>query len=654
MRCSRSLLAIGVAAAACGRGVSLDAGQSGGARRLSGLWSACGRLGTGAPVRLARSGTLETDAILYAEGMIAVQRSGDHSLVTVIPDAGGNELALSADGARVATAGDGRLAVWRTGDGVLLFEKPGAYRRVVFSPDVQTLLAVTAGRMVERRRADDGSLVDSFGPFAGPVIEPAFSTDASGIVTGVRVYDSASAAVTSYASATTVVPVDVVDAGARVTDALISPNGSTLALVTLAPPLFVGQPPYAIDMYDAAAGQVLWSYESLDAAPVIAFSTDSQALAASTGSRLLGVYIDRRLPFLTDSTGLVPEIVLDQVTSLAVDEGSLLLGDRNGVYSIPRADPSRRARVSALPGQGLTIMAAAFSPDGKWLATAGFPEVIGFEPPVRHPGDVTLWDRSARGAHRTFHDVDATSLSFSPDSQRLLVGGNGDVPNLREYPLGVGDPIGRGADVWLSGYGPQDGTALVSGSAGINVVDMVASSADRALLSRTAFAGFALSPDRRFIATTGPALWRADDLGLIWPASAPVARPLTPDDLRDDWVTFSPSGASILTSDFTSMANLPWRYGDDATQAPYATVTRLLGASDGAVIRDFGPGVARRPAFSPDGRWIVAGNRVYAVEGDAIVDLPLAAGFAAVSAFAPDGTIAVGREDGVIELFCPM
>src|SRR6185369_7754527 len=175
----------------CVRGVSLDPAPAG-PRALSGRWSACGRLGTGAPLRVTKLGVGDPEAILYAEGTLAVQDSTDHSLLAAIPDAGGSDVALSPDGGLVATVGSARLAAWRIPDGHLAFDIPGAYQRVVFSGDGQKLLAVTAAHAVELRRASDGSRLDLFGPFAGAVVEPGFSSD------GARagVYDSATGALT--------------------------------------------------------------------------------------------------------------------------------------------------------------------------------------------------------------------------------------------------------------------------------------------------------------------------------------------------------------------------------------------------------------------------------------------------------------------------
>jgi hypothetical protein len=72
-------------------------------------------------------------------------------------------------------------------------------------------------------------------------------------------------------------------------------------------------------------------------------------------------------------------------------------------------------------------------------------------------------------------------------------------------------------------------------------------------------------------------------------------------------------------------------------------------------IRDVKGVLPRRPAFSPDGAWIVAGNRLLDTRSGALRTLPLSPLYKspALSTFTPNGTIAITREDGVIELFCP-
>jgi WD40 repeat protein len=156
----------------------------------------------------------------------------------------------------------------------------------------------------------------------------------------------------------------------------------------------------------------------------------------------------------------------------------------------------------------------------------------------------------------------------------------------------------------------------------------------------------AFSPDGKTLATSGPALWRLADGQRIWPIAAPAKQHdglLVP---ADNWVAFSPDGSLLLVSDFTG--------GEEWLKdlKTYQTVTKLYRTRDGALVRDLGTSLSRRPTFSPDGAWIVAGSFVYPVLSGAPVILgPIPVD--SVSTFAPDGTIAVGGTDGITRLFCP-
>jgi WD40 repeat protein len=165
------------------------------------------------------------------------------------------------------------------------------------------------------------------------------------------------------------------------------------------------------------------------------------------------------------------------------------------------------------------------------------------------------------------------------------------------------------------------------------------------------YAALAFSPDGRTLATSGPMLWSVSDGQRLWPTDRlpPSPVPVTgADTLVDNWVTFSPDGTLILVSRFSSDGG-SWL----ADFQSYQTLTKIYRASDGTLVRDMGSSMRRRPAFSADGAWIVAGSQVYPTLAGAPVQLSPASVFDNVSAFAPDGTIAVGGTDGVTRLYCP-
>jgi WD40 repeat protein len=188
---------------------------------------------------------------------------------------------------------------------------------------------------------------------------------------------------------------------------------------------------------------------------------------------------------------------------------------------------------------------------------------------------------------------------------------------------------------WFVAVGPMAGWYATNEAPGVTIGNTSDTKVHLVIETGRTYQAMAFSPDGKTLATSGPALWRLADRQRIWPIAAPVKR----DDLNsvDDWVAFSPNGSLLLVSDFTGGTSY---------------ITKLYRTSDGALVRDLGPSLSRRPNFSSDGAWIVAGSSVYPVLSGAPVILgriPVDS----VSTFAPDGTIAAGGTDGITRLFCP-
>jgi WD40 repeat protein/uncharacterized caspase-like protein len=115
-------------------------------------------------------------------------------------------LAISPDGARVVSAGDGGIRVWDTvsGQTLLKLENADGATSIVFSPDAKLIAATDYSKSVGLWDAQTGQLVREFelGADAGGIVDAAFSADGLRIVAGaqnasIRIWDVATGKVLS-------------------------------------------------------------------------------------------------------------------------------------------------------------------------------------------------------------------------------------------------------------------------------------------------------------------------------------------------------------------------------------------------------------------------------------------------------------------------
>ena len=133
----------------------------------------------------------------------------------------------------------------------------------------------------------------------------------------------------------------------------------------------------------------------------------------------------------------------------------LAVGEASGTVRI--LDPGEGTQMASIPAHSGPVMALAFSPDGKWIATSS-----GFASKA-----VKVWSMRTREevAELSGHDAWVPSLSFSKDG-RFLVLASAD-QTLRIW--GTGDWAitqtleGHVLEVWAAAFSP-DGRYLVSGS----------------------------------------------------------------------------------------------------------------------------------------------------------------------------------------------
>jgi WD40 repeat protein len=245
-------------------------------------------------------------------------------------------------------------------------------------------------------------------------------------------------------------------------------------------------------------------------------------------------------------------------------------------------EPSGRPR-GALRGYSRTAaQAAAFSPDGKWLATSDEDTAI-------------LWDwRRGMKIHVLPSDMLVKTVAFSPDSRDIAIGG--DDLTVRVYDV---------ATVKLQ-------RTFLGHTRPVNSV--------------------AYSPNGKFLASAS-----SDGTTRVWDTRADDAIPLSMNGTKLQWAAFSPNGnlvATVISEDpritiWNAQNGQPFRqlslpggtgvpgpptFSPDARQLSVACSDFTLRTYDVATGRE----IRHEPepiqiyyglAVSPDGQWRVAGTR---------------------------------------------
>ncbi|MEU8437085.1 XRE family transcriptional regulator [Streptomyces sp. NPDC029216] len=279
-------------------------------------------------------------------------------------------------------------------------------------------------------------------------------------------------------------------------------------------------------------------------------------------------------------------------------------GDRTVRLWQPRGT-GRPTAVASLTGHSADLRALAYRPDGRTLATAAA------------DGSVRLWDvadpaRPAVSAELPAREADVRALAFSPDGRTLATGGAGGAVRLWD----VADPARRPAE-----------TAQVTGH-------------------RDTVRAVAFSPDGRILATG------AEDATVRLTDVADRTRPaplavVQGHDAAVFSVAFAPDGRTLASASGGRTPVRLWDVTEPRRPAPLATLT---GHTD----------VVGAVAFSPDGRTLASASddrtvRLWSV-ARATRPAPLATLAGHVTAvgsvaFSPDGAVlASGGYDNTLRL----
>jgi len=288
-----------------------------------------------------------------------------------------------------------------------------------------------------------------------------------------------------------------------------------------------------------------------------------------------------------------------------------------------------------------SVMAVAWSPDQRYLASAGYDKVI------------TLWDLEHGRSERVFqgHSERIWSLVFSPDGRSLLSAGVDTTARVWDVTTGRQLLVLTNADAVFQAVFSPDGQVIAT--AAINGGGRLWDARSGALLSERvdhdqAVATMAFSPDGRRLACAGGG-WLNNDadttVSVIDRAGGPVLR-FTAHRQSIFHIRFSPDGSLLATASADGTA-------------------RLWNAQTGAEVRPLRMDLSFQTImdvdFSPDGRWlaicgigfnagptriydVATGQPVRSLEGHALGVMQIK--------FSPDGTrLATASTDATVRVW---
>jgi WD40 repeat protein/tetratricopeptide (TPR) repeat protein len=326
------------------------------------------------------------------------------------------------------------------------------------------------------------------------------------------------------------------------------------------------------------------------------------------------------------------------------------------------------------------VSQAAFSPDGRFVVTAGGHDI--------HTGDPKTWQISRTGEGRVWdastgrpvtpilkQDLILYAVAFSPDGGRVVTGGQDTTAQV--WDARTGQPIGprlrHGSEidrVAFSTDGRRVITSALDGTAKLWDAATGQAVAPPALQKEGSEEGpgriTAFSPDARFLLTLGK-----ESVGIWDTATGKRAAPPLPTGAKTEKATFGPDGQWVLT---VSAAGIrAWHAG---TGQPAGPVLKGNTSTDAATLSREGKrlltytrqgsarvwdvttgeplspvvrlkGAVNHADFSPDGRLVLtAGQDGTARVWDALTGLPVSQPLphrAEVhhAAFSPDGRLVV-------------
>ena len=443
-------------------------------------------------------------------------------------------VAFSPDGTLLVTASADQTAQrWdaRTGQpfGTPL-QHSSRVNAVAFSPDGQTFGTGSATGEVYLWRAPTGTRLGSSLQHPSRVEALAFRPDGQALLVG----GGSGAQLWDLAGGRPIGPPLPQQASAH--SAAFSPDGQTV---------LIGYNDGKVRLWDLTTRQPLGpSLEHRGRAKAVAFHPDGKTFLTGSDDGAVRLWavapgpLPRRSQTIRDNA---------RVTAISPDGRSILLTDYvGGRLWQPDAHPARQV---ALPHDKTLAQQGAFSPDGKWLVTAGY------------DNKVRVWHAATgelAGPPLSFPDT-VRALAFRPDGRQFLTAGDDglqlwDVQRREPVP----SPIRYRDNVYAAAYRPDGGAILTGGwNYGLRLWDVASGNllcqfrGHQAVVVAVAF-----SADGSRVLSGS-----YDKTARLWDAATghPLAVPLE----HDGWilsVALSPDGSMVLTGGRDNTARL-WDAG---------------------------------------------------------------------------------------------